>query len=71
VDDGIRFVVLLDEGDVSADPDEVSHFPDEVIWVAVRCVGHLVKLAVVRWAVGLVLLPVVDHGVSVCVCTNG
>src|SRR5215213_9704595 len=60
VDDRIRFIVLLDEGDVSADPDQVSHFPDEVVRVPVRRVRHLVELAVVRLAV-VPRLPVVDH----------
>src|SRR5215218_10669647 len=61
VDDRIRYIVLLDEGDVSVDPAQVSHFPDEVVWVPVWRVCHFVELAVVRFAAVPVRLPVIGH----------
>src|SRR5215212_2927099 len=70
VDDRIRFIVLLDEGDISVDPDQVSHFPDEVVWVPVRRVCHFVELAVVGFAIVPIHSPVIGHETSVCVCMN-
>src|SRR5215218_10991649 len=61
VDDRIRFIVLLDEGDVSVDPDQVSHFPDEVVWVPVRRICHFVELAIVEFAIVPVRSPVIGH----------
>src|SRR5215203_5219266 len=32
-------------------PDQVSHFPDEVVWVPVRRICHFVELAIVEFAI--------------------